>query len=86
MSQISYLIPGAKYNGQTLALSVDPINPSTGRVVVVLQDPTSKFQLWDVVSWENGYVFINLATDKILMAQGGDSPVIVAPRNQVGDH
>lgn len=86
MANISSLIPRANYNGQPLALSVDPFNPTSGHVVVALLDPSSKYQLWEVVVWQNGYVFVNLATDTILTAQGGDSPVTMAPKNQVGDH
>lgn len=86
MANISSLIPRATYNGQALALSVDPFNPASGRVVVALLDTGDKYQLWDAVVWENGYVFVNVATGTVLTAQGSDSPVTMTPKSQVGNH
>jgi hypothetical protein len=86
MANISSLVPRATYNGQALALSVDPFNPSSGQVVVAILDTGNKYQLWDSVVWQNGYVFVNLATGMVLAAQGKNSPVTLAPKNQVGDH
>lgn len=86
MSNLSFLVSGTQYNGQNMVLSVDPFNPGSGHVLVVNKDPGNKYQLWETIDWLDGYVFQNVATGQILCAQGGDSPVTMVDKSQVGNH